>query len=399
MYNFVLALAICGVIVIIGDIVAKLTKAWIPSVFVSAVILLIGYWTVLPHDLVKDSYLIPFGATICVFLIITHLGTIISLPQLLAQWRTVVICLVGLAGMCLAAYFICPFFMDRILMLAGLPPLTGGIVAATMMQSAAAKAGYEVAAVFAISMYCIQGFAGYPLTAICLKKEGARLLKLYRSGESKLDAAELRAVSSVTALPDDASPGKRLPLQIPEEWNSPTVIITKLAVVAYLATIIGPITHISAAIWCLILGVIFCRLGFLDPNSLVKANSFQIIMFGIVMYVFDGLKDCTPDMLQGIIYPMFMLILIGLIGMAIFAFVAAKILKVSYNLAFANCLTALYGFPFDQIITMSTCDSLAQNREEYDFLMSKMFPSMIVGGFVTVTITSVFIAGIFVNFF
>ena len=29
--------------------------------------------------------------------------------------------------------------------------------------------------------------------------------------------------------------------------------------------------------------------------------------------------------------------------------------------------------------------------------MSKMFPSMIVGGFVTVTITSVFIAGIFAN--
>ena len=31
--------------------------------------------------------------------------------------------------------------------------------------------------------------------------------------------------------------------------------------------------------------------------------------------------------------------------------------------------------------------------------MSKMFPSMIVGGFTTVTITSVFIAGLFAKMF
>ena len=64
-------------------------------------------------------------------------------------------------------------------------------------------------------------------------------------------------------------------------------------------------------------------------------------------------------------------------------------------MTFANCLTALYGFPFDAVITESTCDALAKTPEEKDYLMGKMFPSMIVGGFVTVTITSVFIAGIF----
>ena len=47
------------------------------------------------------------------------------------------------------------------------------------------------------------------------------------------------------------------------------------------------------------------------------------------------------------------------------------------------------------MITESTCDALAKTPEEKDYLMGKMFPSMIVGGFVTVTITSVFIAGIF----
>lgn len=192
LYNFLLAFVICGGVIIIGEVVSTLTKAWVSSVFVSAVLLLLGYWTILPHDLVKDSFLIPFGATLCIYLLITHLGTIISLKQLMQQWRTVTVCL--------AAYFIAPFFMDRALVITGLPPLTGGIVAATMMQTAAMKQGLTVAAVFAISMYCVQGFAGYPLTSYCLKKEGLRLLALYRSDELKLNPEELAEVKTVTAL-------------------------------------------------------------------------------------------------------------------------------------------------------------------------------------------------------
>ena len=66
-----------------------------------------------------------------------------------------------------------------------------------------------------------------------------------------------------------------------------------------------------------------------------------------------------------------------------------------FQLAFANGLTALYGFPCDAIITESTCNSLTTDADERGYLMSKMFPSMVVGGFVTVTITSVIFAGYF----
>ncbi|GAB1440896.1 hypothetical protein MASR2M36_36810 [Providencia sp.] len=37
--------------------------------------------------------------------------------------------------------------------------------------------------VFAILIYVMQGFAGYPLTAIMLKKEGRRVLEKYRHGQ------------------------------------------------------------------------------------------------------------------------------------------------------------------------------------------------------------------------
>lgn len=396
MYNFALAFVICAVVYIIGEYVAKITKAWIPSVFVTAVVLLIGYWTVIPKEVVSDSMLIPFGSTIGIYLLITHMGTVISLKQLIQQWKTIVVCLSGLAGMMVLGYFVAPLIIDKTLVIAGLPPLTGGIVAATMMQDAAKAAGLEVAAVFAIAMYCVQGFAGYPITAVCLQKEGRRLLKDFRSGQVVLTEQDRREMASVgmTVIADDSDRKTLIP-RIPDKWNSPILMLGKLGLIGWFATQLGNITGISGAIWALVLGVFFTTIGFLETNLLNRANSYQIIMFALMMYVFDGLKDCTPAMLKSIIVPMVVLIVIGVLGMAIFSFVIAKILKMSFPLAFANGLTALYGFPCDAIITESTCNALGETEEERQYLMSKMFPSMIVGGFITVTITSVFIAGWF----
>ena len=59
--------------------------------------------------------------------------------------------------MVLFSWYLAPLFMDKTLMIAGLPPLTGGIVAATTMQMAAHAKGLEVAATFAVTIYCVQG--------------------------------------------------------------------------------------------------------------------------------------------------------------------------------------------------------------------------------------------------
>ena len=400
MYNFALAFVICAVVYIIGEYVAKITKAWIPSVFVTAVVLLIGYWTVIPKEVVSDSMLIPFGSTIGIYLLITHMGTVISLKQLIQQWRTIVVCLSGLAGMMVLGYFVAPLIIDKTLVIAGLPPLTGGIVAATMMQDAAKAAGLEVAAVFAIAMYCVQGFAGYPITAVCLQKEGRRLLKDFRSGKVVLTEQDRREMASVgmTVIADDSDRKTLIP-RIPDKWNSPILMLGKLGLIGWFATQLGNITGISGAIWALVLGVFFTTIGFLETNLLNRANSYQIIMFALMMYIFDGLKDCTPQMLGSIIGPMVILIVVGVAGMAVLCFVSAKILKIPFLLAFATALTALYGFPPNAIITENTCNALAETPEEKEYLMSKMFPPMIVGGFTTVTITSVIIASVFAKMF
>lgn len=174
-------------------------------------------------------------------------------------------------------------------------------------------------------------------------------------------------------------------------------MLGKAALVAWLSMVAGGLTGISGAILALVFGVIFTSLGFLEPNILAKANSYGFLVFALTMYVFDGLKDCTPQILASIILPMVILIAFGVIALIFVACIIAKVLRISVPLSIASCLTALYGFHFNVVMTDATCDALTQDAKEREFLSERMLPSMLVGGFTTVTIASVFIAGIFIN--
>ena len=397
MYNAFLAVVIMALAYVIGEWVSTISKAWIPSVLVTAIIFLIGYWTVLPKDIIQDSGLGDFAGTIGVLMFITHIGTVISIKQLIEQWKTVVVCICGLTGMVVLCWFICPLIMEKTLVISGLPPLTGGIIAALTMQSAAQAAGLKTAAVFAIAMYSVQGLAGYPLTAICLHQEGKKLIKEWDTVKKDLSPEEIEKMKTVglSTIADDSDLKKPIP-PVPAKYNTPVFIIGKVAFSAWISTILGQlIPAIPAIVWCLILGVILTRIGFLDTSALSRANTYTIFMFAAMLSVFAGLADCTPAMLKSLIVPMLIMIIIGTAGMGVAAFIIAKILKIDFLLAFANGLTALYGFPCDAIITEQTCNSLTEDPDQRGYLMSKMFPSMVVGGFVTVTITSVIFAGYF----
>lgn len=397
LYNAFLAVAIVAIAYVIGEWVSTISHAWIPSVLVTAILFLIGYWTIFPKTIAEDSGLIDFAGTVGVMMFVTHIGTVISLKQLMEQWKTIVVCLVGLVGMVVLCWFICPLFMDKSLVIAGLPPLTGGIIAALTMQEAAMKAGLTTAAVFAIAMYSVQGLAGYPITAVCLHIEGKKLLKEWRSGNVNLTPQEIEKMKTIglTAIADDSDVKKPIP-PIPDKWNSPVLIIAKVALSVWVSSLLGQvIPQVPTIVWCLIVAVVLTRLGFLDTSALSRGNTYTIFMFSAMLSVFAGLKDCTPEMLKSIIGLMLIMIVIGVVGMAVAAFVVSKILHIDFPLALANGLTALYGFPCDAIITESTCNSLTEDPDERGYLMSKMFPSMVVGGFVTVTITSVIFAGYF----
>lgn len=389
-----LALTIVLAILYIGDIVATRTKAWIPSVFVCAVLFLIGYWTFFPKDIVSIAGIGPVVATMLMYLLITNMGTLLSLKELKNQWKAIVISLAGIVGIIAILFTIGALLFDLKTMIVAVPPLVGGVVAALVMSEGASAAGLEDLAVFAIVIYVIQGFAGYPITSIVLKREAKRLLKEHQQGN-------IQSVTQVEEDVEQASEQPKLFSKIPTKYNTEYFKFFRLALVGLLAygtsTALAPVVTVNALVLCLVFGVLASTFGFLERQPLQKANGFGFAIMGLMLFIFDGLKQASPEMLMRIIVPLVVSIVLAVIGMYIFSFIAGKVLKVSPNLAFAVSLTALYGFPADYILTNEVVKSSTANQKEREMLLSHMLPPMLVGGFISVTITSVILAGIFVN--
>lgn len=177
------AFLIISVILAFGDIVSIKTKAMIPSVFIASIIFLVGFWTKIPANILELSGIGKDLIYLFFYLLLVHMGTLISIKELIRQWKTIVIALCGVIGVCFGTLTIGTILFGWQTVVIATPPLTGGVIAVEMMREVAFAKGLDEYAIIAIVVLVLQGFFGYPLTSIMLKKEGNSLLKRFRNNE------------------------------------------------------------------------------------------------------------------------------------------------------------------------------------------------------------------------
>ncbi|MCS0543297.1 hypothetical protein NXY55_25280, partial [Aeromonas veronii] len=148
-----LAFVLLLIILFIGDFISIKTKAWVPSVFVCAVLFLIGYWTFFPQDIVALAGIPSVVATMLMYLLIVNMGTLLSLKELMAQWKTILIALSGILGIIAILFGIGTLIFGVQTVIVAIPPLVGGLVSALIMSEGAANAGLTSLSVFAIVIY------------------------------------------------------------------------------------------------------------------------------------------------------------------------------------------------------------------------------------------------------
>ncbi|MGL5933153.1 MAG: hypothetical protein ACRCY7_09695 [Cetobacterium sp.] len=373
----------------IGEIVSIKSKAIIPSVFITAIIFLIGYWTIFPANILEIAgFVNPIIITSMLFLV-THLGTMLSLKELTRQWRSFTIALFGIVGICFGTLALGKMFFEWEMLVIATPPLTGGVVASIIMSEAATTKGLPELAVLAVVMYVMQGFVGYPLTAVVLRLEGKSLLEKFRSGE----------LANIEKIEENEENIKRLIPSLPKEYQTTYIVLLKLALLVAGAIFFTESINevVSRYVICLFVGVIGAESGFIERKPLNVSGSFGFYMTGLMAFIFGGLAKATPEMLQKLLVPFVGIIGFGVIGMMVFSFIIGKILKESVPMSCAISLNALYGFPANYALTTEAAKSLGETEEEKQFLIDSMLPKMLVGGFTSVTIVSVVIAGIFVK--
>ena len=386
--NAILAAAVIFVVFAAGDMISAKTKAIVSMLLVASVVFLVGFWTgVFPTTLFADSTLLSM-AGLLVTMLLVHLGTTIKLRDFGAQWRTVIIAAVACIAISAAVYFIGQLIIDRGFALVGAPILSGGVVATLTMQDMAQKANLPQLAVFATLVMCAQGFVGYPVASLCLKSEAKRI-------KAQLDAGEL-SVASQDAEKAAAASRKKLIPALPAKYNTPNVVLAKVVLVALLSVFVSSLFHdaVNKLVWCLIFGVLCKELGFLDEDALGKANATGIVMPIITLSIFTNLASATPEMVVSMVVPLLVVIAIGTVAFAVVSILIGKIFHYSWQMSVAIGSSCLFGFPGTVIISNEVSESTGTTPEEKAYINAQIMPKMLVAGMVTVSITSVLVAGV-----
>ena len=385
----------------IGDMVATKTKAIVSMLFFSSVLFLAGFWTkVLPNTMFDDSTLLLVSGVL-VSMLLVHMGTTIKLRDFADQWKTVIIAGIACIAISLGIYFIGGLIVaDKNYVVVGAPILSGGVVATITMQTAVEGHSVELG-VFAALVMVVQGFVGYPVCSLCLKSEAKRVRSLVESGQ------ELKGVTA--KIVTDAAPKKRLIPYIPDKYNGPNIMMAKVAFFAFLATITANAINgwiastfetafsISALIFALIYGIIAKELGFIEENPMKRAGADGFMLVVVTLSIFTNLAQSTPDMVAGMLWPLLVVVVTGSVTFLIISTLVGKIFGVSWQMSCAIGSTCLFGFPGTYIVTNEVVNATAANDEEKQLMLDHMMPKMLIAGMVSVSITSVLIAGYMVN--
>jgi hypothetical protein len=116
-------------------------------------------------------------------------------------------------------------------------------------------------------------------------------------------------------------------------------------------------------------------------------------MFFCLIFIWVSLPQATPELVRSLVYPLVVCFGVALVGIVTSTFFTSKILGYSWAMATAIAVTCLFGFPATFIITDEVTTAGCADPKEKEYCMSHLLPKMLVGGFTTVTIGSVILAG------
>lgn len=394
----VLAFMIVMLIWTIGEFVSAKSKALISMMLVASMIFLVGFamdW--LPHDLIRDSGLLGLGNAV-VGVIIVHLGTMMSLEDLKAQWRTFVIGSITVVIMTVILLFVGQLVFDRNVAIAGTAAITGGTLSILMVQDKVADivaGGGELGllrsyllAVFPLLILNLKNLVGFLVTANILKKEALRVRGEYRKGNLTFYEEEVKENTPV---------GHKSIL--PQFLQTAYGTLFILAATVYVSRLLSNLTngYLNTFVIALLFGIILRHFKVLKPNALSMTDSFGLLMVSIMVIAFGPLADIVPSDLLSLIWPLVFFLIAGVIIIFLAAFFLGKAVGYSGTLSIAVGLTTLFGFPGTMVLTKEAAAAVGESAEERAVIEQNILPIMVTAGFSTITITSVITGGLIVG--
>ena len=378
--------AIILLVFCVSEWLSSKTNGYISAMVFAAVIALALFWTnMIPKTVAVDSTLMATLNAYGVALLIVNMGTSIDLENLLAEWKTVLICCAGLVGLGILAFTAGVALFGREYALCAAPPIAGGVIAYQIVAEVATAAGRLDLTGYAALIMGLQSMIGMPISSFCLKKELAKM-----KAENRFSAEG--EVKSAFKLPET-----NLFKDPKGVFDSSTYKFFKLAFAAVLANVLTNLTGgaLNVNVSYLIVGVLLRKVNFLQKNMLQSAGGYGICMMAIYALMFNGFAGISPSDLMRMLVPIIGMFALGVVGIGILAAITGKFVGYSPAVAIAVGMTALYGYPGTEVLSKEVVSSMKDfTEEEKAKALDYVMPKMIVGGFTTVTVASVVFAGI-----
>jgi len=375
------AFAFLLVIFAIGDIVADKTKALMSTVLVVILLLLVSFWFNLPATVIADSGVSAVGMPLVVVLIV-GIGSNMDLKELASQWKTCVIALLGaLSGVALIM-FVGQLIMGRYMAFSAATVFSGTNAAILILNDALTTNGMLYLMPFLLLVFVTDNLIGIPVASIVLKKEARLFVK------------DKDAVKKYALMTSETTTERKRLITMPDFMKQPSGVIARIAMVGAFSFWLSSLTqgHVHFLVMCLIMGVVFTEIGFLDKASLPKTQASSFVIFAATVVIFGSLADTTPQMFIDVIGQLLLTLGIGFLGVIIGSFFIGKALKVSPWLAIAMGVSCSFGMPTTYLIPKEVASTIAETDEERIAIENYLTPNMVTAGFVSVTIASVFIA-------
>ncbi|MDK7748960.1 hypothetical protein QP572_01125 [Brevibacterium sp. UMB10442] len=374
----------------LGELISLWSKARVPALLIAMLGTFIAVQlNIIPDTIIDDSYL-PQIYAILVAPLLFHMGSLIPLKTMLAQWRSVVI---SFAGMIVAvgviAAVVGPIFGFQYVV-AGAGPLAGGIVSTGLTTDGLKAANVDSAIVVLPALVLmLQSLPSMPLTNLLLRKFAIHLR----------DSGDLEELARNHKKVQKENGGDKKLVNLPQMLVDNELFILFLILVGgSLATLLAIPTHIPSSIIALVLGVASTAIGLTPERSMEKSSSFGIAMASVVAIVMAPLVAASLSDVLAALIPVAVILAVGAVGIMIGGAIATKLLKWKTTLGMSVALTAMYGFPADYLLTNEVVRSVGRTEEERDALREAMLPAMLVGGFTSVSAGSVVIASVLVSF-
>lgn len=387
-WTSVSALAVIAFLFAFGNFISNKTKAYISSLIPAVIIFIVlMYSGIIPADICTTSGLTGMLNAFVIPLCVVDVGTKLSIKKILPEWKSFATVLAASIGIIIVCFTIGILILGRQRSIAAIPPLTGALLATTVVQQAAAEAGNNAIGVFAMIVLVLQTILSLPVATFALK--------MYFKDIRKKGIID----NNAPILADEKEEKYILP-RIPKSWDSSYMIIFKMAIVAYIGAVVGnglaaPTKNIlSPTLMYVLFGLIASEIGFLERGPLEKSNSVGIIYLALFSVLMSTFSSVTLETLVSQIVPALIVIFIGLIGIAVLSAAAGKLFKVSPWLSIAIGTCCYLGYPGSQIVVEETVRGSDLTDEEKSKITKTVLPKMIIG-YLSSAIISIVCAGIF----